>query len=130
MDAGQSLNPAIDCGQIEGAFMQGVGLFTLEELITDKQGHLLTTGPLTYKIPTALDIPLEFNVSFLPASGNAKAIYSSKVGFNLSLHIFYFKIMFSSIVIIAVKFSIDRWRATVIACKFGLLCNKGCCATI
>ncbi|CAL8083327.1 unnamed protein product [Orchesella dallaii] len=78
MDAGKSLNPAIDIGQIEGAFMQGVGLFTLEELITDKAGHLQTTGPLTYKIPTALDIPLEFNVAFLPGSGNPRAIYSSK----------------------------------------------------
>lgn len=87
MDSGQSINPAIDVGQIEGAFMQGVGLFTLEELITDKQGHLLTTGPLTYKIPTALDIPLEFNVSFLPGSGNPRAIYSSKVIIN---NLYYF----------------------------------------
>lgn len=79
MDVGESLNPAIDIGQIEGAFMQGVGLLTLEELITDKQGRLLTTGPLTYKIPTAVDIPLEFNVTFLPGTGHKRAIYSSKV---------------------------------------------------
>jgi xanthine dehydrogenase/oxidase len=78
MDVGKSLNPAIDLGQIEGAFMQGVGLFTLEEMVYDDFGNLLTNGTSTYKIPTALDIPLEFNVSFLTGSSNPRAIYSSK----------------------------------------------------
>lgn len=66
-------------GGILGAFMQGVGLFTLEEMVSDDFGNLLTTGTATYKIPTALDIPLEFNVSFLKGSSNPRAIYSSKV---------------------------------------------------
>ncbi|RXG67436.1 Xanthine dehydrogenase [Armadillidium vulgare] len=51
MDVGKSLNPAIDIGQIEGAFMQGYGLFTLEELVFSSSGELLTTGPDSYKIP-------------------------------------------------------------------------------
>ncbi|ODN01661.1 Xanthine dehydrogenase [Orchesella cincta] len=78
MDVGNSLNPSIDVGQIEGAFMQGVGLFLLEELVYDENGRLCTAGPVTYKIPTVNDTPLEFNVSFLTGSGNPKAIYSSK----------------------------------------------------
>jgi xanthine dehydrogenase/oxidase len=82
MDVGKSLNPSIDIGQIEGAFMQGVGLFTLEEMVTDSNGNLQTNGTSTYKIPTALDIPLEFNVTFLKGSSNPRAIYSSKVFIN------------------------------------------------
>lgn len=79
MDVGQSLNPGIDIGQIEGAFMQGVGLFTLEEVIIDNSGVLLTADPSTYKIPTVAETPHEFNVSLLQGSENPKAIYSSKV---------------------------------------------------
>jgi xanthine dehydrogenase molybdopterin-binding subunit B len=79
MDVGQSLNPSIDIGQIEGAFTQGVGLFLMEELIINDQGELTTFSASSYKIPTAGDIPLEFNVSFLKGSSNPKAIYSSKV---------------------------------------------------
>lgn len=79
MDVGKSLNPAIDVGQIEGGFMQGVGLFLLEELVYDESGRLCTAGPVTYKIPAINDTPLEFNVSFLLGPGNPKAIYSSKV---------------------------------------------------
>ncbi|KAK7072767.1 hypothetical protein SK128_010080, partial [Halocaridina rubra] len=51
MDVGESLNPAIDIGQIEGAFVQGIGLFTLEELRYSPEGVLLTQGPGAYKIP-------------------------------------------------------------------------------
>lgn len=51
MDVGDSLNPAIDIGQVEGAFMQGLGLYTLEELRYSPEGVLLTRGPGTYKIP-------------------------------------------------------------------------------
>lgn len=79
MDVGKSLNPSIDVGQIEGAFMQGIGLFLLEELVYDEDGRLCTAGPITYKIPTANDTPLELNVSFLMGPGNPKAVYSSKV---------------------------------------------------
>ncbi|KAG6360941.1 hypothetical protein INS49_012009 [Diaporthe citri] len=66
MDVGNSINPALDYGQIEGAFIQGQGLFTLEEsLWNSKTGCLSTTGPGTYKIPGFGDIPREFNVSML-----------------------------------------------------------------
>ena len=51
MDVGTSLNPAIDIGQIEGAFTQGQGLFTIEELMYSPDGVLLTRGPGAYKIP-------------------------------------------------------------------------------
>ncbi|KAL7645432.1 UNVERIFIED_CONTAM: hypothetical protein RMT77_003818 [Armadillidium vulgare] len=78
MDVGKSLNPAIDIGQIEGAFMQGYGLFTLEQLLYTSSGELLTKGPGTYKIPSAHDIPREFNVTLLRESSNDRAVYSSK----------------------------------------------------
>ncbi|MDI9331244.1 MAG: xanthine dehydrogenase molybdopterin binding subunit [Alphaproteobacteria bacterium] len=62
-DVGQSINPAIDRGQIEGAYVQGMGWLTMEECIWDKKGKLLTHGPSTYKIPVAGDVPEHFNVS-------------------------------------------------------------------
>ena len=79
MDVGESLNPAVDIGQIEGAFIQGYGLFTLEEILFSPKGHLLTKGPGMYKIPSVNDIPQVFNVSLLRGSPNPKAVYSSKV---------------------------------------------------
>ncbi len=78
MDLGQSLNPAIDIGQIEGAFVQGLGLFTIEQTLFTPSGQLFTRGPGTYKIPSLLDIPKAFNVSLLENSKNDKAIHSSK----------------------------------------------------
>ncbi|GAB0094386.1 Xanthine dehydrogenase [Sergentomyia squamirostris] len=78
MDLGSSLNPAIDIGQIEGAFMQGYGLFTLEEMVYAVDGTMLSRGPGTYKVPGFADIPGEFNVSLLSGAGNPKALYSSK----------------------------------------------------
>ncbi|XP_077466673.1 aldehyde oxidase 6 [Stigmatopora argus] len=77
-DIGQSLNPSVDIGQIEGAFMQGLGLFTLEELKYSPSGLLYTRGPSQYKIPAVCDMPLSFNVFLLPDSHNPHAIYSSK----------------------------------------------------
>eukprot|EP00794_Sanderia_malayensis_P005705 gene5705-biopygen4629 len=65
MDVGQSLNPAIDIGQIEGAFTQGYGLFMMEQLVHSPSGVLLTRGPGAYKIPSFNDVPTEFNVSLL-----------------------------------------------------------------
>ncbi|RDW77697.1 molybdenum cofactor-binding protein [Coleophoma cylindrospora] len=65
MDVGRSINPAIDYGQIEGAFVQGQGLFTMEESLWTQSGQLFTRGPGTYKIPGFSDIPQEFNVTFL-----------------------------------------------------------------
>uniref|UniRef100_A0A2I3GYL8 Xanthine dehydrogenase n=1 Tax=Nomascus leucogenys TaxID=61853 RepID=A0A2I3GYL8_NOMLE len=78
MDVGSSLNPAIDIGQVEGAFVQGLGLFTLEELHYSPEGSLHTRGPSTYKIPAFGSIPIEFRVSLLRDCPNKKAIYASK----------------------------------------------------
>lgn len=77
-DIGDSLNPAIDIGQIEGAFVQGYGLYTMEEVKFRPDGTRLTKGPGTYKIPSADDAPKSFNVKLLKGSSNPKAIFSSK----------------------------------------------------
>lgn len=69
MDVGRSINPSIDYGQIQGAFVQGMGLFTMEESLWLRngagRGHMFTKGPGTYKIPGFRDIPQEFNVTLL-----------------------------------------------------------------
>jgi xanthine dehydrogenase large subunit len=78
-DAGKSLNPSIDRGQIEGGFLQGLGWLTMEELVWDKEGRLLTHAPSTYKIPTARDLPPDFRVAFLDNAENPEAtVYRSK----------------------------------------------------
>ena len=61
-DVGTSLNPAIDLGQVEGGFMQGMGWLTTEELWWNDNGRLMTHAPSTYKIPVAADVPADFNV--------------------------------------------------------------------
>ncbi|KAJ3065963.1 hypothetical protein HK102_007769 [Quaeritorhiza haematococci] len=79
MDIGKSINPAIDIGQIEGAFIQGQGWCTLEEpLISPTTGFLLTRGPGTYKIPGFRDIPVDFRVRIIKGVKNVRAIHSSK----------------------------------------------------
>uniref|UniRef100_A0A6I8MZT9 Xanthine dehydrogenase/oxidase n=1 Tax=Ornithorhynchus anatinus TaxID=9258 RepID=A0A6I8MZT9_ORNAN len=78
MDVGTSLNPAIDIGQVEGGFVQGLGLFTLEELHYSPEGKLLTRGLDSYKIPACGDIPTKFHVTLLRDCPNQKAIFSSK----------------------------------------------------
>lgn len=78
-DVGESLNPAIDIGQIEGGFVQGMGWLTTEELWWDKEGRLRTHAPSTYKIPVAGDIPERFNVRLVDKKPNREAtIYRSK----------------------------------------------------
>ena len=78
-DCGRSLNPAIDLGQIEGAFVQGMGWLTTEELWWDAEGRLRTHGPSTYKIPGSRDVPPVFNVRLLADAPNREAtIYRSK----------------------------------------------------
>ena len=72
------------CPQIEGAFVQGLGMFTLEEVRCSQNGTLWTTGPGTYKIPGFADIPVEFNVHLLQKAPNDMAIYSSKVFYKFS----------------------------------------------
>uniref|UniRef100_A0A667YCC7 Xanthine dehydrogenase n=1 Tax=Myripristis murdjan TaxID=586833 RepID=A0A667YCC7_9TELE len=78
MDVGHSLNPAIDIGQVEGAYLQGLGLFTLEELRFSPRGVLLTRGPGSYKIPAFGDIPARLTVSLLRDAPNQRAIFASK----------------------------------------------------
>ncbi|KAJ1726090.1 hypothetical protein LPJ61_005428 [Coemansia biformis] len=80
MDVGNSLNKAIDIGQIEGAFVQGQGWTTTEEfLYMPRSGRLFTQGPGNYKIPSAMDIPRDFRVSLLEGAPNTlKTIFSSK----------------------------------------------------
>ncbi len=76
---GRSLNPAIDIGQIEGGFIQGMGWLTTEELWWDKEGRLRTHAPSTYKIPACGDRPKVFNVELLAgASNREETIYRSK----------------------------------------------------
>ena len=77
-DVGQSINPAIDKGQIEGAYIQGMGWLTMEECIWDKQGKLLTHGPSTYKIPVASDVPEHFKVSLFDGRNVRPTPYRSK----------------------------------------------------
>ncbi|XP_038878581.1 xanthine dehydrogenase 1-like [Benincasa hispida] len=85
LDLGHSLNPAIDVGQIEGAFVQGLGWVALEELKWGDTAHkwiapgtLYTAGPGSYKIPSINDVPFKFNVSLLKGHPNVKALHSSK----------------------------------------------------
>jgi xanthine dehydrogenase large subunit len=78
-DCGRSLNPAIDLGQIEGAFVQGMGWLTTEELNWDTAGRLRTHGPSTYKIPGSRDVPAIFNARILADAPNREAtIFHSK----------------------------------------------------
>jgi xanthine dehydrogenase large subunit len=78
-DVGRSLNPAIDIGQIEGAFIQGMGWLTMEELVWHPgSGLLLTHAPSTYKIPTANDCPPVFNVALYADPNPADSIHRSK----------------------------------------------------
>jgi xanthine dehydrogenase large subunit len=83
-DAGRSLNPAVDIGQIEGAFIQGVGWLTMEELVwhpadgSPRAGALLTHAPSTYKIPTANDCPPVFNTRLFDQPNRVDSIHRSK----------------------------------------------------
>jgi xanthine dehydrogenase large subunit len=77
-DVGRSINPAIDIGQIEGAFVQGMGWLTTEELVYDEEGRLLTHAPSTYKIPVAADVPADVRVALFDGSNREETIYHSK----------------------------------------------------
>jgi xanthine dehydrogenase large subunit len=77
-DAGASLNPALDIGQIEGGYVQGAGWLTTEELVWDGAGRLRTHAPSTYKIPACSDRPEVFNVSLWDGENPAETIYRSK----------------------------------------------------
>lgn len=77
-DVGRSLNPAIDIGQIEGGFVQGMGWLTTEELVYDADGRLRTHAPSTYKIPVASDVPRDFRVALHPGANREETVYRSK----------------------------------------------------
>jgi len=77
-DAGKSINPAIDKGQIEGAYVQGMGWLTMEECIWDKKGKLLTHGPSTYKIPVAGDVPEHLKISLFENQNIKPTPFQSK----------------------------------------------------
>jgi xanthine dehydrogenase large subunit len=78
MDIGKSINPGIDRGQITGAFVQGMGWLTTEELRYADNGVLLTHSPTTYKIPNIQDLPPEFHVDWIENSSNIGNVRSSK----------------------------------------------------
>ena len=77
-DAGSSLNPALDIGQVEGGFVQGAGWLTTEELVWDDSGRLQTHAPSTYKIPACSDRPDIFNVALWDGQNREDTIYRSK----------------------------------------------------
>ncbi|MBV4366878.1 xanthine dehydrogenase molybdopterin binding subunit [Erwinia phyllosphaerae] len=78
-DVGASLNPAIDIGQVEGGFVQGVGWLTCEELVWNAQGRLMTDGPASYKIPAIGDVPADLRVTLVENRKNPKeTVFHSK----------------------------------------------------
>ena len=77
-DVGRSINPAIDIGQIEGGFIQGMGWLTREELVWDAKGALKTHAPSTYKIPATGDVPEHFKVTLWPHPNQEETVYRSK----------------------------------------------------
>ncbi|UIP29126.1 xanthine dehydrogenase molybdopterin binding subunit [Photobacterium sp. TLY01] len=78
-DVGASLNPAIDIGQVEGGFIQGVGWLTTEELVWNDQGRLMTSGPASYKIPAIADMPIDFRTHLLENRSNPEdTVFNSK----------------------------------------------------
>eukprot|EP01018_Ginkgo_biloba_P033816 Gb_38124 [translate_table: standard] len=79
LDCGKSLNPAVDIGQVQGAFVQGLGYHLSEQYIYDKQtGKLITDGTWEYKPPSSKDIPIIFNATLLPNSTNPYGVLRSK----------------------------------------------------
>ena len=77
-DVGTSINPAIDIGQIEGGFVQGMGWLTTEQLVWNDKGHLSTHAPSTYKIPSTGDIPAHFKVALWHEPNREDNVFGSK----------------------------------------------------
>ena len=77
-DVGNSINPAIDIGQIEGGFVQGMGWLTTEQLVWSEAGQLSTHAPSTYKIPSTGDIPEHFKIDFWPEPNREDNVFGSK----------------------------------------------------
>ena len=77
-DFGQSMNPTIDNGQIEGGVVQGIGWMTLEEIIYNEQGRLVSNALSTYKVPDIYSVPKQINITHLETEGHELAIKKSK----------------------------------------------------
>ncbi|MCY1407594.1 putative xanthine dehydrogenase subunit D [compost metagenome] len=78
-DVGASLNPAIDIGQVEGGFVQGMGWLTMEELVWNAKGKLMTNGPASYKIPAIADMPIDLRVKLVENRKNPEqTVFHSK----------------------------------------------------
>lgn len=78
-DVGDSLNPAIDIGQVEGAYVQGMGWLTTEELVWNAKGKLMTNGPASYKIPAIADMPIDLRVKLVENRKNPEqTVFHSK----------------------------------------------------
>ena len=77
-DVGDSLSPLVDLGQIEGGFVQGMGWLTMEQVVWDETGKLLTVAPSSYKIPTVAEVPAQFNVELLERAHQEGVIGGSK----------------------------------------------------
>jgi xanthine dehydrogenase large subunit len=77
-DVGDSINADIDIGQIEGAFVQGMGWLTTEELSWDEKGRITTNSPANYKIPTSADVPEKFNIKLFDRANSEESVYRSK----------------------------------------------------
>lgn len=87
-DAGESLNPNVDIGQVEGAFIMGLGYWTTELCVTDKSsGQLKTNRTWNYKPPGAKDIPVDFRIELLARSPNKAGFMRSKGKSSVSQHI-------------------------------------------
>jgi xanthine dehydrogenase large subunit len=77
-DCGSSMNTAIDLGQCEGGIVQGIGWMTMEDVVYNKEGKLLSNALSTYKIPDIYSVPKELNIHFLDDDGSPMAIEKSK----------------------------------------------------
>ena len=78
-DVGASLNPDLDIGQVEGAFVQGMGWLTTEELVWNDKGQLMTSGPASYKVPAIADMPIKFNTKLVENRNNGEdTVFNSK----------------------------------------------------
>ncbi|KFK38679.1 hypothetical protein AALP_AA3G146400 [Arabis alpina] len=109
-DCGKSLNPAVDLGQIEGAFVQGVGFFMLEECLMNSDGLVVTDSTWTYKIPTVDTIPRQFNVEILNSGQHKNRILSSKASGEPPL-------LLASSVYCAVRAAVKEARKQIVRCS-------------
>ena len=91
-DVGASLNPAIDIGQVEGGFVQGMGWLTCEELVWNAQGQLMTDGPASYKIPAIGDVPADLRVSLLENRKIRSRRFSTQSGGRAAVYVGDFRL--------------------------------------